>query len=72
MGLNRSSPAQTTSSLKEKVKLLDPSLNDTKAIKVAQEVLRGKEKIEISELLEVLGCLPGKKNFKTKSLISYR
>jgi len=56
MGLTRSSEPLNESELKESLMLLDPSLDKKKALKLAKDVLKGKEKLEIKELIEILGC----------------
>ena len=55
MNLNKNSPAQTIHSLKDKLKALDPTIDDTKAQKAAQEILRGAERIEVTDLVRALG-----------------
>ena len=56
MELTRSSEPLNESELKESLMLLDPSLDKKKALKLAKDVLKGKEKLEIKELIEILGC----------------
>lgn len=55
MSLNKNSPAQTVHSLKEKLKALDPTIGDSEAQKTAQEILQGRDKIEVADLIKVIG-----------------
>jgi hypothetical protein len=59
MDLNRNSNALNVHELKESLKMLDPSLNDFKALKLARQMMKDQTKIDISELMQMLGCPPG-------------
>lgn len=63
MDLNRHSSPLNAHELKESLKMLDPSLNDYKALKLARDILKDRNKIEISDLIKELGCPPGKNIF---------
>ena len=58
MGLNRTSKPLSAYDLGDAFLALDPSLDNVKALKLAKEVLGKKEKIEMKELIETLGCPP--------------
>ena len=59
MGLTKNSNALDFAALKEKLRFLDPSLKDSKAEKVAKDLMKGKEKLEIPDLIKLLGCEAG-------------
>lgn len=59
MGLTKHTDALDFVAVKEKLRFLDPSLKDAKAEKVAKELMKGKEKLEIVELIKLLGCEAG-------------
>jgi len=59
MGLTRSSNPLNEYELQESFMLLDPSLDQKKSLKLAKDILKKKEKLEVKELIEILGCPPG-------------
>ena len=58
MGLNRTNKALSAYDLGDAFLALDPSLDNVKALKLAKEVLGKKDKIDMKELIETIGCPP--------------
>ena len=56
MNLTREQKALTLVSLKDALKGLDITLNEPKAFKLAQSILKDKEFIEIKDLVDLLEC----------------
>ena len=56
MNLSREQKALTLVNLKDALKTLDITLNEKKAFKLAQSLLKDKEYIEINELIDLLEC----------------
>lgn len=56
MNLTREQKALVLVDLKDALKSLDITLNEKKAFKLAQSILKDKEFIEIRELVELLEC----------------
>lgn len=56
MNLTREQKALTLVNLKDALKTLDITLNENKAFKLAQSLLKDKGYIEINELIELLEC----------------
>ena len=59
MGLNRYSSALDADELKEAFMNLDPSLDNVKSLKLAKSILKNKDKIDVKELVQTVGCPPG-------------
>ena len=59
MELARNSNPVDKDTLKYGFTLLDPSLNDKKAIRLASEIMKNKgDRISIKDLVDILGCPP--------------
>ena len=56
MNLAREQKALSLVNLKDALKALDITLNETKAFKLAQSILKDKEYIEIRDLVDLLEC----------------
>jgi len=56
MNLTREQKALSLVNLKDALKVLDITLNETKAFKLAQSILKNKEFIGINELIDLLEC----------------
>lgn len=56
MNLTREQKALSLVNLKDALKALDITLNETKAFKLAKSILKDKEFIEIRELIDLLEC----------------
>lgn len=56
MNLAREQKALNLVTLKDALKALDITLNDAKAFKLAQSILKDKDFIEIKELVDLLEC----------------
>lgn len=58
MELTRYANPLNAEELGKAITLLDPSLDSSKAFKIAGGVMKGKDKISAKELIDVLGCPP--------------
>ena len=56
MNLTREQKALSLVNLKDALKALDITLNETKSFKLAKSILKNKEFIEINELIDLLEC----------------
>ena len=59
MNLKKDGPALNVTNIVNALFLLDPSLDDYKTNKLAIEILGDKPKIEVRQLIQIIGVPPG-------------